>query len=209
MKLALLGDSTLDNAAYVSGGSDVATHLGEILPTGAEVELLARDGSRVESVFAQLAHVRPGATHLVVSAGGNDALDSIDLLDRPVASVGEALDHLAAAADCFRRSYRRMLRAAASDDRRVAACTIYDPAFEVPSFQSRAVAALAHFNDVIVFEAALAGLPILDLRRVCTEPAHYANPIEPSDAGGRRIAEAIARLLDAHRFESGTCRIYA
>jgi hypothetical protein len=54
---------------------------------------------------------------------------------------------------------------------------------------------LAFFNDVIVEEALRRDLPILDLRRVCAERAAFANPIEPGDHGGRRIAEAIAETL--------------
>jgi hypothetical protein len=38
-------------------------------------------------------------------------------------------------------------------------------------------------------------LPAIDLRLVCTEPADYANPIEPSGRGGLKIAGAIARSL--------------
>jgi hypothetical protein len=33
------------------------------------------------------------------------------------------------------------------------------------------------------------------LRLVCTEPSDYANPIEPSGSGGRKIALAIAASL--------------
>jgi hypothetical protein len=36
---------------------------------------------------------------------------------------------------------------------------------------------------------------VIDLRLVCTEPADYANPIEPSSRGGEKIAQAIMRSL--------------
>jgi hypothetical protein len=32
---------------------------------------------------------------------------------------------------------------------------------------------------------------------VCTEPADYANPIEPSGSGGLKIARAVARMIGA------------
>jgi hypothetical protein len=41
------------------------------------------------------------------------------------------------------------------------------------------------------------GLPVIDLRHACTERACFANPIEPGDLGGQRIAEAIARRVGA------------
>ena len=56
---------------------------------------------------------------------------------------------------------------------------------------------LAFFNDVIMEEAHARGLPVIDLRRVCAERACFANPIEPGDLGGQRIAEAIARQVAA------------
>ena len=37
---------------------------------------------------------------------------------------------------------------------------------------------------------------LVDLRLVCTEAADYANPIEPSTAGGAKIARAVAALVD-------------
>jgi hypothetical protein len=40
-------------------------------------------------------------------------------------------------------------------------------------------------------------MPAIELRHVCTEPADYANPIEPSVRGGAKIARAIARAVGA------------
>ena len=34
-------------------------------------------------------------------------------------------------------------------------------------------------------------LPLVELRSVCPEPADYANPIEPSSEGSRKIAAAL------------------
>jgi hypothetical protein len=35
---------------------------------------------------------------------------------------------------------------------------------------------------------------------ICDEDSDYANPIEPSEAGGAKIADAIIRLVSAHNF---------
>ena len=37
----------------------------------------------------------------------------------------------------------------------------------------------------------------MELRSICTERADYANPIEPSEQGGSKIAAAIARAIGA------------
>lgn len=56
--------------------------------------------------------------------------------------------------------------------------------------------------------AVLHGLPLIDLRLVCDDPADYANPIEPSEAGGRKIAAAIVRLVSEHDFHSGRTQAF-
>src|SRR6188472_4484107 len=73
--IVLLGDSIFDNARYVPGGPSVIEHLRRILPGGWRATLLARDGSVTADVARQLAAVPEDATHLVISAGGNDALE--------------------------------------------------------------------------------------------------------------------------------------
>jgi len=58
-----------------------------------------------------------------------------------------------------------------------------------------AEAALSVFNDVIMQEAVRRRVPIIDLRLVCTDAIHFANPIEPSNEGGARIAEVIVSAV--------------
>lgn len=209
MDVALLGDSIFDNGAYVSGGRDVFTHLRALLPTGSGLELLARDGACIDEVPTQMESLLSTNTHLVISVGGNDALKTMDVLGYEVSTVGEALEQLSVTAERFGRSYSRMLAAVVESGKSAAVCTIYYPRYEAAALQRRAVAALSHFNDVILLAAARAGLPVLDLRQVCAAATDYANAIEPSDAGGLRIAEAIARMLAVHDFSTPRCQIYA
>jgi hypothetical protein len=54
---------------------------------------------------------------------------------------------------------------------------------------------LSLFNDAITRAAFSAGAPLIDLRLICSEDEDYANPIEPSSRGGRKIAQAIATLV--------------
>ena len=59
----------------------------------------------------QLGRVPPGATRLVVSAGGNDALQRRDVLGARAGSVADPLLALAEARDGLPRGYRAMLEA--------------------------------------------------------------------------------------------------
>ena len=194
--LVLLGDSIFDNASYVRGGPDVRTQLAAVLPPEWRVTLAAVDGAVLADVPRQLARVPADATHLVVSAGGNDALGHADLLHRPARSSAEVLGWLADAADGFEARYRRMLDALGALGRPTTVCTIYNGNLGPPT-QRLATTALAVFNDAILRAAGAYGLPAIELRRVCTEPADYTNPIEPSVTGGAKIARAIADAVGA------------
>jgi hypothetical protein len=85
--IVLLGDSIFDNAAYVAGGPDVVRQLRDILPSGWRATLNARDGAVIADLPRQLQELPADATHLVVSIGGNDALNESGLLERKVASI--------------------------------------------------------------------------------------------------------------------------
>ena len=206
--IVLLGDSIFDNAAYVSGGLDVVTHLRQQIPPGWRSSLRAVDGSVVEDVRKQASGVPADATHLFVSAGGNDALLNADVLQMRVSASAEVFDRLADSAGSFEQHYREMLQAVLGLNKPTAVCTIYYPRIPGAFAQKIAVAALATFNDVIIRQAFLTGVPLIDLRLICNEGSDYANEIEPSEAGGRKIASVIARVVNEHDFESGKSVAY-
>lgn len=99
----------------------------------------------------------------------------------------------------FAGSYGAALDAALALGRPVTVCTIYEGNFtaedEWPAPTVIARLALSVFNDVITRAALERGVPIIDLRAVCTEPADYANPIERSGQGGWKIARAVMRAV--------------
>ncbi len=190
--VALAGDSVFDNGAYVPGSPDVVRQLRAILPPDGQASLLAVDGAVARDVPGQLASLPADATHIVVSAGGNDALSQEWVLGDGVRSVAEAFDRLARVRSRFHEIYAEMLDAALGYGLPVAVCTIYDPRFPEPDRQRVAVAALALFNDVITREAFARNLPLLNLRLICNKDQDFANPIEPSALGGTKIATAIA-----------------
>jgi hypothetical protein len=193
--VVLLGDSIFDNGAYVAGGPDVVSQLRSRLPQGWNASLRAVDGATVSGVERQLAGLPADASHLVVSAGGNDALGSSVILGERVASVGEAVALLASAQEDFAAAYERMLSAVQRHRLPTALCTIYDANYPEPQ-RRIVVSALALFNDVITRAAFRRGWPLIDLRLICNSPEDYANPIEPSVVGGDKIASAILHSLD-------------
>jgi hypothetical protein len=133
--VVLLGDSIFDNARYVPDRPAVIDQLRKALPAGWRASLLAVDGHITEDVQRQLAELPADASHLVVSAGG---------------------------------------------------------------------------NEIILREAFLAGLPVIDLRLVCDRASDYSHvsSIEPSMAGGAKIAAAIAQVVTTHDFARQRSIIY-
>ena len=206
--IVLLGDSIFDNAAYVKGGPDVITQLNSILPQDWRATLLAVDGSVTTDVISQIPSIPKSATHLVVSAGGNDGLSRAEVLQQPAGSVATALEKLAAIRAEFRQNYTRMLKALLKCQKPLAVCTVYDPHFPDDSMQKLTTTALNLFNDCIIREAITHELPVLDLRLICTEPKDYANEIEPGVAGGQKIAAAILKLVQTHEFSANRTVIY-
>lgn len=92
MHIALLGDSILDNRAYTRGEPDVVAHLRRVLPPSFQATLCAIDGSMTGDLVQQIARIPADASHLVVSIGGNDALQNIDLLATPGRARAHRLD---------------------------------------------------------------------------------------------------------------------
>lgn len=193
--VVLLGDSIFDNARYVPGGPSVIEHLHRSLPTGWKATLLASDGSVASGVSRQLSRLPADATHLVVSSGGNNALDHSNLiLHESAGSFAEVLSRLAQIRADFQREYQAMLAEVLALGKDVVVCTVYDA---IPGLDRVEQTGLSLFNDVILREAFRARVPVIDLRLICTETSDYASssPIEPSVSGGGKIARTVTRAV--------------
>lgn len=207
--IVLLGDSIFDNASYVEGGPAVTDLLKRFAPPDWEVTLLAQDGAVAEGVGRQLANLPTNATHLIVSAGGNNALDnSAEILNGVASSFEEVLTRLSDILTVFQIEYHEMLRQVVAQGKPAFVCTIYDA---VPIIGRPERTGLRLYNDVILREAIRARIPVIDLRTICTEAADYApiSPIEPSVAGGSKIARAIWHAVQRQSFPENHCWIFS
>ncbi len=207
--VVLLGDSIFDNAVYVLENQSVTDHLGLILPPEIKVSLLAVDGAVTSQVAAQLNRLPPDSTHLFVSSGGNDALMAKDQIPNPDRDleVLDVLEKLTILVNQFRNEYRHLLNEIEKLNLPTTVCTIYS---SVPGLENKYKIALSAFNDVIIQEAAAKHFPIIELQQVCTDAKDYSaiSPIEPSAAGGKKIAERISVVLKQHNFDTKYTTIY-
>lgn len=205
--VVLLGDSVFDNAAYTRGEPEVISQVRELLPAGWQASLLAVDGATTEDVSKQLGRLPSDATHLVLSVGGNDALMHAGLFDVGVDRVAQSLNALAGIAEDFEKKYRRTVTACLERGLPLTTCTIYNGCPPDKEFQRQASTALMVFNDVILRTGIEFGLPMIDLRFVCSLAEDYANPIEPSSIGGAKIARCIVSLLLSDQAKLSAARI--
>jgi hypothetical protein len=207
--IALLGDSTFDNAPYTEGGPDVVTHLNRLLVPPDRATLLALDGAVMEDVYGQIEELREltregdGPTHVALSVGGNDLLGEVDLLERHVGNVAEALSALREEAVSFGTRYWTLLDALLNVGLPTVICTVYNGAFDDPEQAFVIETAMCVFDHEILVAGLDRGLPVVDLRRVCSSRADYFNPIEPSELGGSRIAAAVLAAFRAPRYDVG------
>lgn len=122
-------------------------------------------------------------------------------------SVAENFEQLADIRDRFQREYRAMLKTLLRKGLPAAVRTITTRA--TPTRRSAVcTAALCMINDCIIREAAITGLPIIDLRAACGENADFSNPIEPSVQGGSKIAAAITSAVTQPDFGLSRCVIF-
>ena len=116
----------------------------------------------------------------------------------------------------FEEGYIRMLVSAMKYGLKTTVCTIYHPCFDkgesdrieslltfglkLPQLQKKAITGLTIFNDIILQEAVNFGVPVMDLRLIFSEDRDYANAIEPSAAGGSKMANIIKEIVHDHDF---------
>ena len=200
LHIALLGDSIFDNAHYVPGGCAVIDHLHSALPVES-VTLLAVDGNTTCDVLTELQRLPQDTTHLVLSVGGNDALDWLPSLERPTSSVMEALGYLHTIQAEFQGHYEGLLAQLKSTAKPVLVCTVYDA---VPGLTPALKTALSVFNDVITRGALRHGFDLLDLRELLNQAQDYSaiSPIEPSGSAGTRISAEIVQWANRKASQS-------
>ena len=205
--IVLAGDSIFDNMAYVNQGQAVIELLTKKSNGDFKATLVAEDGAVTSDLARQFDQMPPDMTHLYISIGGNDALESAYLLAENVSTAFEAMGIFAKVVEEFQRQYRSMLNNAVTRAGNIVLCSIYD---SIPGYDKEPLTALKLFNEVILREAFAFGLPVMDLRLICEAPEDYSSisPIEPSGQGGDKISDVIVNLLRQHNFSTGTSTIW-
>ena len=200
-QLTLLGDSVIDNNPYVHGkDKPVTSHLMEMLPDWS-IDKRAIDGSLIDDVINFQTERLNKSAPIVLSAGGNNLLKSSDIIqDQTEMTFNQAMLILKPITDSFKRDYELLLNHLNNPS---LCFTIYNPAFNhydetgfMSPYQEACEVTVNIFNDIIQRQVKKKGFDILELRELFTEKNDYANSIEPSHQGGRKIASSVKKWLE-------------
>jgi len=194
--IILLGDSIFDNASYVGPtGKPIIDYLNRYLSENNRATLLAEDGATISDVKRQAEQVPKDGTHIFLSIGGNNIRRYTSFLEQTDTSVLKVLNTFYEIRESFEIEYFVLLEELKEIGIPFTVCTIYNCSFEGEERQRVVEVALVLFNDAIIRSAYRLSVPYIELRDVCNEPSDYVSNIEPSDSGGRKIAEVIAKKV--------------
>jgi hypothetical protein len=187
--IILLGDSIIDNGAYVHPGEpDVTKQLQALLPEHAVIKR-AFDGAVCADVLSSQVANLERTDRIILSVGGNDALQHIDLLEAATATTAKDLLARLGTIRKFFRPYASLFDRLATTSAPVMVLTVYNPCFDGhgmdATYQQAAESAVSIFNDMIQQEAHHRSFNVLELRRLFTDHADYATRLSRRQLGAR------------------------
>ena len=220
-KVALLGDSIIDNKVYVGPGeSSVPEHLESL--SDLEFSQIAVDGhTTVDVLQEQIDKIERDTDFIVLSIGGNDLLGYLYLLvdDINKRTFSRNLEIMNSFVEPIRERYEEIVERLTKEQGKVLLCTVYNGDFErgdgyetlevnqeftstygdmFQGIQEAAGVIARVFNDVVYSTGNKFGVEVLELREIFTESTDYANPIEPSHIGGEKLAKKILEWISSH-----------
>ena len=182
IKVVLIGDSMLNNSAYVSANQSVPDLLSKEL-IGNTVYNFAKDGSTINDCYAQLDKISTdlnnSSTSIVVSCGGNNILNSRSLktdINNLFNEYGELL-----------KSIKTRVPNAS-----VYVLNLYTPTnTHYVSYHS----AIKQWNQLLEDNKSSLQYKIVDTSSLLVTDKDFTYNIEPSERGGKKIVKAIVNSL--------------
>mmetsp|Transcript_11596 Transcript_11596/g.22026 ORF Transcript_11596/g.22026 Transcript_11596/m.22026 type:complete len:357 (-) Transcript_11596:48-1118(-) len=201
--IVVLGDSTMDNYRYLdldAGEQTVEMLLAKRCKQMSwQFTSLAMDGATLDDVAVRQVPVVPdAATHLVLSASGNDLLRLLNEMSSSEFSVRSMYAAVTVGLKEVSQKYRRILESLRSTGCHIACCTVYRPNFQHLFLKALAATSLGVHNGRIQEIAEDLDLSVVDLAGFCVEPEDFANPLELSTRGGCKVVENITQFVRDH-----------
>jgi hypothetical protein len=183
LKIVLIGDSMLNNSAYVSANQSVPDLLSKKL-VGNTVYNFAKDGATINDCYAQLdkisTELNNSRTYIVVSCGGNNILGSRSLKASDMNNLFN--------------EYSELLK---SIKTRVPNASLYVINLYTPT-NSHYVSyhkAIDQWNQLLEDNKSSLKYKIINTSSLLVTDEDFTYNIEPSEKGGKKIVEAIVNSL--------------
>jgi hypothetical protein len=183
LKVVLIGDSMLNNSAYVSANQSVPDLLSKKL-VGNTVYNFAKDGATINDCYAQLdkisTELNNSRTSIVVSCGGNNILGSRSLKPADMNNLFN--------------EYSELLK---SIKTRVPNASLYVLNLYTPT-NSHYVSyhkAIDQWNQLLEDNKSSLKYKIINTSSLLVTDEDFTYNIEPSEKGGKKIVEAIVNSL--------------
>lgn len=198
--VVLLGDSTLDNGRYLNlarGELSVEKQLNKrCAERGWEMTVLAQDGSMLEDVRQrQIPLIPEGATHIIMSASGNDLLSLLNQMVVANFTLSSMYGVLGSGLQQVAETYKEILQALKRLGCHLACCTVYRPNFNHLFFKSLAIFSLGLHNSRIKQVSQDLDCSVIDLASIFDTSEDFANPLELSTRGGSKVVENISTFV--------------
>lgn len=183
LKIVLIGDSMLNNSAYVLANQSVPDLLSKKL-VGNTVYNFAKDGATINDCYAQLdkisTELNNSRTSIVVSCGGNNILSSRSLKPADMNNLFN--------------EYSELLK---SIKTRVPNASLYVINLYTPT-NSHYVSyhkAIDQWNQLLEDNKSSLQYKIINTSSLLVTDEDFTYNIEPSEKGGKKIVEAIVNSL--------------
>ena len=179
LKIVLIGDSMLNNSAYVSANQSVPDLLSKKL-VGNTLYNFAKDGATINDCYAQLdkisTELNNSTTYIVVSCGGNNILSSRSLKTTNINNLFN--------------QYSELLK---SIKTRVPNASVYVLDLYTPtnSHYMSYHEAIDQWNQLLEDNKSYLQYKIINTSSLLVTEEDFSYNIEPSEKGGKKIVEAI------------------
>ena len=180
--IVLIGDSMLNNSAYVFGGQSVPDLISKDLETkpGTTVYNFAKDGSTINDCYTQLdkisTELNNSSTIIFVSCGGNNILNSRGATKINVNNLFDQYSELI-----------KSIRSRASNAR----LNVLNLYFPTNTHYKSYYDTITEWNKLIEDNASILGYKVITTNKLLVAEDDFAYDIEPSYKGGKKIAAAI------------------
>lgn len=201
--VVLVGDSTLDNGRYLNyanGELSVEKQLSKRCEDeGWHMTVLAQDGSMLEDVLVnQMRLIPDNATHIVMSASGNDLLALLNEMVQANFTAASMYRAIVTGLGQVADRYKDLAQALKSLGCHLACCTVYRPNFNHMFFKTLATCSLGLHNSRLKQISVDLDCSVIDLANMFDSKEDFANPLELSTRGGSKFVQNIVTFVSDH-----------